>query len=77
VRLGKLYEQHVEHFFVLPPIADRSRIFFRAVEIADLMFSLSVIEHGTITRAMCAEADRAGIAYLESYLTTGLPRRKR
>jgi AcrR family transcriptional regulator len=77
VRLGQLYEQHIAQFFVLPPIIDRARIFFRAVEIADLMFSLSVLEHGTITRAMCAEADRAGIAYLESYLTTRLQRRKR
>jgi len=77
VRLGRLYEQHVAEFFVLPPIAERAQIFFRAVEIADLMFSLSVIEYGTITRAMCAEADRAGIAYLESYLTSRLPRTRR
>lgn len=77
VALGRLYEQHLDGFFVLPPLADRSRVFFRAVEIADLMFSLSVLESGTITAAMCAEADRAAIAYLESYLTAKLPRRKR
>lgn len=75
-RLGKLFEQHVDTFFVLPAIRERASVFFRAVEIADLMFSLSVIEHGTITRAMCAEADRACIAYLESYLTESLPRRR-
>jgi AcrR family transcriptional regulator len=76
VAIGKLYERHVDELFVLPALADRSRIFFRAVEIADLMFSLSVLESGTITPAMCAEADRAGIAYLESYLPRTLPRRR-
>lgn len=76
VRLGKLYEQHLGEFFTLPDLPDRSRIFFRAVEIADLMFSLSVLENGVITPEMCAEADRAAIAYLESYLTSSLPRRK-
>jgi AcrR family transcriptional regulator len=77
VRLGKLYEQHIDALFELPELPDRSRIFFRAVEIADLMFTLSVLESGTITPAMCAEADRACIAYLESYLSESLPRRKR
>jgi AcrR family transcriptional regulator len=77
VAIGKLYEQHLDEFFVLPDLPERSRVFFRAVEIADLMFSLSVLEHGTITPAMCAEADRAGIAYLASYLPASLPRRNR
>jgi AcrR family transcriptional regulator len=77
VGIGKLYEQHIDSFFVLPSLPDRSRIFFRAVEIADLMFCLSVLESGTITSAMCAEADRACIAYLESYLPASLPRRKK
>jgi AcrR family transcriptional regulator len=77
VAIGRLYEQHIDELFVLPEIADRSRIFFRAVEIADLMFTLSVLESGTITQVMCAEADRACTAYLESYLSPSLPRRKR
>jgi AcrR family transcriptional regulator len=77
VAIGRLYEQHVDAFFALPSLADRSRVFFRAVEIADLMFCLSVLEHGTITPQMCAEADRAAIAYLESYLPARLPRKKR
>jgi AcrR family transcriptional regulator len=77
IALGKLFEQHLDKFFILPALPDRSRIFFRAVEIADLMFSLSVLESATITDAMCAEADRAAIAYLESYLSPSLPRRER
>ncbi len=77
VTIGKIYEQHLDEHFALPELDGRSRIFFRAVEIADLMFGLSVLESGTITPDMCAEADRAGIAYLESYLSPSLPRRKR
>jgi AcrR family transcriptional regulator len=76
VTIGMLYEQHIEAFFELPGIPDRSRVFFRAVEIADLMFCLSVLEHGRITAAMCAEADRAATAYLESYIPATLPRKK-
>lgn len=77
VAIGTLYEQHLEAFFELPALADRSRVFFRAVEIADLMFCLSVLENGSITPAMCAEADRAAIAYLASYFPETLPRKKR
>src|SRR5262249_34958286 len=76
VAIGRLYEQHLQRFFELPSIADRSQVFFRAVEIADLMFGLSVLEDGTITPAMATEAARAGIAYLESYLPGALPRRR-
>jgi AcrR family transcriptional regulator len=77
VAIGKIFEQQVDEFYVLPEIEGRSRIFFRAVEIADLMFGLSVLESSTITQEMCAEADRAAIAYLESYLSSSLPKRKR
>jgi AcrR family transcriptional regulator len=77
VAIGKLYEQHIATFFELPALPERSHVFFRAVEIADLMFCLSVLESGTITPAMCAEADRAAVSYLESYLSVKLPRRAR
>jgi AcrR family transcriptional regulator len=77
VAIGQIYEQHVEAFFELPALPDRSRVFFRAVEIADLMFGLSVLENGSITPAMCAEADRAAIGYLASYLPATLPKKKR
>jgi AcrR family transcriptional regulator len=77
VAIGRLYEQHIDAFFELPEIADRSRVFFRAVEIADLMFCLSVLENGSITPEMCAEANRAAIAYLASYIPATLPKKKR
>ena len=53
----------------------RTAIFFRAVEIADLMFSLSMLEHGAITPAMTEEAIRAVIGYLRTHLPATLPRR--
>jgi len=76
VAIGRLFEKHVGNFFLLPQIADRSRIFFRAVEISDLMFCLSVLESGHVTDEMYREADRACVAYLGSYLPARLPLRK-
>ena len=75
--LGKIFEDHVASVFKLPEIAERSALFFRAVEIADLMFCLSMLEHGRVTPEYGAEAKRAAIAYLESYLPKKLRRVKR
>ena len=41
--------------------------FYYFIEITDLIFTLSIIEHGEITDAMRAEAKRAGVAYLNTY----------
>jgi hypothetical protein len=41
--------------------------FYYFIEITDLMFALSLVEHGEITPAMLAEAKRAGVAYLATY----------
>jgi len=76
IALGRLMEEQISRHFVLPPIPSRSRIFFRAVEIADLMFSLSMVEYGRITREYTDEAIRAMVAYLGSYFPAELPRRK-
>ncbi|MGH8260071.1 MAG: hypothetical protein ACREUG_10315, partial [Steroidobacteraceae bacterium] len=73
IAIARLYEQHIASIFDLPQIANRSRLFFRAVEIADLMFCLSMLEHGSVTKEMCREADRAASAYLATYLPTALP----
>ena len=75
IAIAKLYEEHIASVFELPPIANRSRLFYRAVEIADLMFCLSMLEHGSVTKDMCREADRAASAYLSSYLPAALPYR--
>lgn len=74
--LGRIYEKHIDTIFELPDIPKRSAIFFRAVEIADLMFMLSVLEHGRITPEMAREASLAMCAYLRCYIPEDLPRRK-
>jgi AcrR family transcriptional regulator len=76
VALGRLLEEQMSRYFVLPTIPDRSRVFFRAIEIADLMFCLSMVEHGRITRDYTDEAIRAAVGYLGSYLPEKLPRRR-
>ena len=75
--LGALYQQQLHAFFELPDLAITSQVFFRAVEIADLMFGLSVLETGRITPEMASEAERATIAYLATYLPAKLRRRRR
>ena len=77
VVIGRMFEDHVSSFFELPSIPGRSEIFFRAIEIADLMFCLSMLGHGDITEEMNSEAKRAAVAYLGSYIPATLPRRKR
>ncbi len=68
IELGKTFETQISKFFILPDEAKRPEIFFRAVEIADLMFCLSMMEHGKITTEMAEEAKKAAIAYLEIYI---------
>ncbi len=77
MRLGALFIEHISAYFVLPESPGRSALFFRALEIADLMFSLSVLEHGRITSEMTGEAVRAVTAYLGTQLPSSLPRRRR
>jgi AcrR family transcriptional regulator len=62
-----MYEVFAEHF-ELPESDEMRNAFYYFIEITDLLFTLSVIKHGKITPAMLAEAKRAGIGYLGSYL---------
>lgn len=75
--LAQIHERHIDRHFVLPPVPQRTEVFFRAVGIADLMFTLSVLEHGRITADMAAEASKATCAYLACYVPAELPRRGR
>lgn len=76
VALGQVFYRQIDAHFELPEMDDRSAIFFRAVEIAALMFCLSFVEHGRITKAMMAEATRATVAYLGLYIPAKLARRR-
>ncbi len=54
-------------YFDIPDTDEMRAAFYYFIEITDLMFTLSIIEHGEITESMLAEAKRAGVAYLETY----------
>jgi AcrR family transcriptional regulator len=62
-----MYRVFARHFDI--PDSDEMRAaFYYFIEITDLLFTLSVIEHGEITPEMMAEAQRAGVGYLATYL---------
>lgn len=62
-----MFEVFASHF-ELPDTAEMHSAFFYFIEITDLMFTISVIEHGEITPPMLEEAKRAGVGYLATYL---------
>lgn len=62
-----MFEVVCEHVDI-PDTEEIRDAFFFFIEITDLIFTLSVIEHGHITPDMLSEAKRAGVAYLASYL---------
>ncbi|MES2495722.1 MAG: TetR family transcriptional regulator [Pseudomonadota bacterium] len=72
---GRLVEGLIDDQFVLPEVPNRSRIFFYAIEAADLMFGLSLFERGELLREMVDEAKRMCCAYLALYIPRHLPRR--
>ncbi|MDA5192930.1 TetR family transcriptional regulator [Govanella unica] len=75
IETSHLIEQHIDTHFVMPDIPDRSRIFFHAVEAADLMFGLSLFQHGMLLDSMVEEAKKMACAYLGLYLPRFLRRR--
>jgi AcrR family transcriptional regulator len=75
VVLGRIVDEQLASKFELPPMLDRPKLFFRALELADVMLCLSMIEHGRITKEYADEGCRAGLAYLGTYLPQKLPRK--
>ncbi|MEM7741184.1 MAG: TetR/AcrR family transcriptional regulator [Pseudomonadota bacterium] len=66
--VGRVMFELVHEHFAIPDTEEIRNAFFYFIEITDLIFTLSVIENGTITSGMLSEAKRAGVAYLASYL---------
>ncbi|MDH4048555.1 MAG: TetR/AcrR family transcriptional regulator [Gammaproteobacteria bacterium] len=62
-----MYEVFSRHF-ELPDTAEMRDAFYYFIEITDLVLTLSMIEHGSITAPMIREAKRAGTGYLSHYL---------
>ncbi|MFF3885520.1 TetR/AcrR family transcriptional regulator [Streptomyces sp. NPDC001914] len=75
-QLGLLVRGHIAAAFELPALPQDEELYFHAVEIIDLFYVLSVVRHGEITDAMAAEALRAAVAYLRTYLPAVLPARE-
>ena len=67
-RVSRTISDLFDRYFVMPPIHNRDNVFYYAIELGDLMFSLSVAEHGDISESMLAEAKRVVQAYLGAYL---------
>lgn len=74
-RFGKALLGAIGRQFALPPRPDMEEICFKAIQIADFFFSLSVMERGSVTPAAEAEGRAAMTAYLGLYLPHFLPRR--
>jgi AcrR family transcriptional regulator len=65
--VGEAMHRSFSRYFDIPETDAMRDAFYYFIEITDLMFTLSIIEHGKITPMMLAEAKRAGVAYLETY----------
>ncbi|WP_160746906.1 TetR/AcrR family transcriptional regulator [Croceibacterium soli] len=72
-RFGNFLLTSISEHFILPPLDRINERFFRAVQIADMIFSLSVLGSGAVTEEDAAEAAAATIAYLNLYLPRHLP----
>ncbi|MEK7266067.1 MAG: TetR/AcrR family transcriptional regulator [Pseudomonadota bacterium] len=70
-----VFERQIDQQLVLPGFPARDRVFFRAVEAADLMFGLSILEFDALTEEMVEEAKTMTCAYLRVYIPPALQRR--
>lgn len=66
--VGNVMYDVFARYFELPDTDEMRDAFYYFIEITDVIFTLSVIEHGEITRAMLDEAKRVGRGYLGTYL---------
>ena len=72
----KIAEIMIDRFsekFQLPKLDDFDKVMFWVIELTDLMFSLSVREHGYIHKRYIKEAKRVARGYLSTYIPPVLP----
>ena len=65
--VGDAMHRSFSRYFEIPDTSAMRTAFYYFIEITDLMFTLSIVEHGKITPSMLTEAKRAGVAYLKTY----------
>jgi AcrR family transcriptional regulator len=75
-RMAPLFESIIAAHIVLPSLRQRKRIFYIAIEIFDLILTLSMIQSGRLEPQMIAEAKKASAGYLSLYFKEDLPRRQ-
>jgi len=73
--VGEVMYGAFARYFEIPDSEGMRTAFYYFIEITDLLFTLSVIENGEITDTMLAEAKRAGIGYLSTWLEEDIPSR--
>nr|WP_087574223.1 TetR family transcriptional regulator [Sphingomonas sp. CDS-1] len=66
--LARAIIAEIQKQFLLPELSALDTLFYRAIEILDLLLSLSVQEEGVITGEARREAHRASHAYLAMYI---------
>ncbi|HKR87109.1 MAG TPA: TetR/AcrR family transcriptional regulator [Phenylobacterium sp.] len=75
LRFGVAVRQLIARSFELPTFPNQDEVFFRAIQISDLLFSLSVAKHGLITDEYFEDGSNAMLAYLSLYIPKLLARR--
>lgn len=75
--LGRIIQKQVNRFFELPEIPNRDQVFYFAIELADVLFCLSILHHGVLKEEIYEEGEKAALAYLGLYFPPILPRRVR
>ena len=66
--VGTVMYEVFSSYFAIPDTEEMRNAFYYFIELTDVIFTLSVIEHGEITEEMLGEARRAGVGYLATYL---------
>jgi hypothetical protein len=73
--IGKLVEKVFTTYFKLPELENREMVFLLFPKIVNLIFAVSVTNHGEINDEFLEEATTAGIGYLKMYLPEKLASR--
>lgn len=73
MEIAQIMIDRLSEKFQLPPLSDFDKVMFWMIELTDLMFGLSVREHGFINDRYIEEAKRVSRGYLSTYLPPILP----
>jgi AcrR family transcriptional regulator len=75
-RIARTLLARIQELYLVPEIPRREEIFYQAIEIADLLFCLCMLDNARLTDRALADAQTAATAYLGVYLPSELPHRE-